>query len=68
LWKSCGENPQLAGLIAISRADERPDAPFECHDLISDALKAGKWWGTSGKEIDRSVMFDLKNCQIRESG
>jgi hypothetical protein len=68
LWKSCGENPHLAGLIAISAADERVDRKFECHDLISDASKAGKWWGTGLTEIDHHVMIDFKDYQIRPSG
>jgi hypothetical protein len=68
LWKSCGENPHLAGLIAISAVDERVDRTFECHDLISDASKAGKWWATGGKEIDHYVMIDFKDYRIRPSG
>jgi hypothetical protein len=58
----------LAGLIAISAADERADRKFHCHDLISDASKAGKWWGIGVAKIDHYVMIDFKDYQIRPSG
>jgi hypothetical protein len=58
----------LAGLIAISAVDERAERTFECHDLISDGSKAGKWWGTAQKAIDHYVMIDFKDYRIRPSG
>jgi hypothetical protein len=68
LWKSCGENPHLAGLIAISAVDERSNTTFECHDLISDASKSGKWWATEPSQIDHFVQIDFKDYRIRPSG
>jgi hypothetical protein len=53
LWKSCGQNPHLGGLIAISSADEGTDRKFECHDLISEVSKAGKYWRTGKSPIDQ---------------
>jgi hypothetical protein len=68
MWKWCGQNPHLAGLIAISAADEGTGRQFECHDLISAASKAGKWWSTGGNQFDHSVQIDFKNYRIRPSG
>jgi hypothetical protein len=68
LWNQCGQNPHLAGLIAISAADERMDRKFECYDLISDASKVDKWWATRSNEIDHYVQIDFKTGRVSPSG
>jgi hypothetical protein len=68
LWKSCGQNPHLAGLITISAADEASFRTFDCHDLISETSKAGKCWGTANNDIDHYVQIDLKDYRLCPSG
>jgi hypothetical protein len=68
LWKSCGQNPHLAGLIAVSAPDEHNGRLFECHDLISVASKAWKWWVTGNCVMDHYVQIDLKDYRTRPSG
>jgi hypothetical protein len=68
LWKSCGQNPHLAGVIEVSAPDEYSNRTFECHDLISAASKARKWWATRNDAMDRYVQIDFKDYRIRPSG
>jgi hypothetical protein len=63
LWKECGQNPHIAGLIEISATDACY-GNLKCYDLISHESKTGKYWGTSGNDTDQAVQIDFKDMRI----
>jgi hypothetical protein len=68
LCEECKGNPHLAGKIEVSANDERTDRTFQVYDLITDASKTAKWWGTGNSSVDHYVKIDFRDAVVRPSG
>jgi hypothetical protein len=64
LWRQCGQNPHIAGLIEISVNDDYPKRPFKCYDILSE----GKWWASNVSSVEHYVKIDLKDMRLIPSG
>jgi hypothetical protein len=68
LSRKYGQNPAIAGVIAISANDERPVCKFPRHEILSDSRKKGTWWGTNNAAVDHYLQIDFKNLRLTPSG
>jgi hypothetical protein len=64
LTHQCGENPDVAGLIAITTIDHQTQKPISCSSLISPETKAGPFGANASTYLTGYVKIDFKSISL----